>query len=486
MISAVVDTGISYPAPDESYSPDERYPEYPFARLARKPNPVYRTVRQLLHQLGLDDDHYGTPDWNPLGRWILPGQSVFVLCNFVYHRRPGESLERFYSKCTHGSVIRAVVDYVLIAVGPTGHVRFGNAPLQSCAWSRVLRDTGADRVDAFYASTNSPARCVDLRLFVNERPGRPFAARLQRRGDDAGVTIDLAHRSLLAALDDRQPHYRVSDYDPRRTEAFHRAGSHQYVLHRDVLGSDVVVSIPKLKTHEKVGLTCALKGCVGAIGHKDCLAHHRLGAPRRGGDEYRADPLGLLRCFSLLHDRVHSTRPDAVSGRAMRGLFRALRAAVRRVEPTINGAWSGNDTCWRTAVDIARLVAHARPDGTIAPEIIRPHVAFLDGVLGGEGDGPLNPTPVHSGALMFASDPVELDQGAARLIGCDPQGLAIVREAGRLADLPLYDAQACEGPASTGSLCGQSLLVTLNGRQVPLEQLSACTARRYRLPKGWR
>ena len=58
------------------------------------------------------------------------------------------------------------------------------------------------------------------------------------------------------------------------------------MIHRDVLEADVVIHLSKLKTHEKVGITCGLKGFVGSVGHKDCLAHHRFGPPGRGGDEY--------------------------------------------------------------------------------------------------------------------------------------------------------------------------------------------------------
>ena len=109
MISAVIEE-IEYPTLDEFFSPDERFPEYPFDHVASRANTVYRVVRKVLAKSRLDVEQYGAPEWKPLGRWISPGQTVFVLCKFGYHRRPGKSLEQFQSECTHGSVFRAVID----------------------------------------------------------------------------------------------------------------------------------------------------------------------------------------------------------------------------------------------------------------------------------------------------------------------------------------------------------------------------------------
>src|SRR5688500_5263019 len=132
MLSIVWNDKLDYPQDGESFSPDQAYPEYRFEHLSKQGNPVYAAVRQTLAQAGLDKDRFGKSDWNPFGDWVKPGQSVFLLCNFVYHRRSNETEEAFRSKCTHASVIRGLIDYLLLAVGSEGRVRFGNAPLQGC------------------------------------------------------------------------------------------------------------------------------------------------------------------------------------------------------------------------------------------------------------------------------------------------------------------------------------------------------------------
>ncbi len=472
MISVILDDNLRYPAADECFSPAEKYPEYALGHLASKPNAAYHGVREVLRQAGLDAAAFGTPDWNPLGKWISKGQTVFILCNFVYHRRPRESMARFESKCTHASVIRPVIDYILKAVGPQGRVRFGNAPLWSCDWSRVLAETGAAEMEAFYRKAGAPVESADLRLFVHSRSILP--SKWEMRPSENSVTIDFGRDSLLAVLDKDHPQYRVMDYNPERTDAFHANGSHRYVLNRHIVESDVIVSIPKLKTHEKVGITCALKGCVGAIGHKDCLAHHRKGNPGRGGDECRSDPFGLLGCLTELDEFVQKQPTGSLQKSSLQFAMRVLRRVVRPITPTLGGAWSGNDTCWRMSLDIARLIAHASKDGALMREIIRPHLAFYDGIVGGEGSGPLDSTPVHSGALAFASDPVHGDDCAARLMGLDPAAFAIVREAPHLSDFALREDQ---------SACDH---LTFNGKEIPLTRLQDFTRRPYLLPKGWR
>lgn len=472
MLSLIFKTDLQYPPPDDAFSPDERFPEYRFDRVSGRPNPVYRAVREALQHAGLDRENFGKDCWNPLGAFAAPGQRVFVLCNFVYHRRSQESLADFFGKCTHGSLIRALVDYLLIAVGPTGRVRFGNAPLQGAIFDRVTRETHARDVADFYQSCGAPVELRDLRLHVAERNDLGWITSVQRRDESGAVAIDLDGKSLLAALDAGRPRYRVLDYDPDRTQSCHAGGRHVYLVSREVIDADLIVSIPKLKTHEKVGITCALKGCVGAIGHKDCLAHHRLGSPERG-DEYPGDPLGVLTSMSFLHERIQKTMPETIAGRLLRLGDRVLRKSLSKVFVGMGGAWWGNDTCWRMTADIARIIAFADHSGTLGDRLVRRHLALIDGVMGGEGDGPLNPRAVQSGMLLFSDNPVEADYACALFMGYDPDRIPLIREALRLRELPLIDRTP------------EQFSLLVNGTRTSFAQLKTLAGRRYAPPRGW-
>ena len=418
----ISDDRLVYPDAAEWFSPSESYPEYRLEHVATRPNYVYAAVRRCLAQAGLDGARFGTANWNPFREFVVPGQRVFVLCNFVYHRRPNESVEAFLGKCTHGSVVRALVDYLLLA---GARVQFGNSAVQSCNWDAVLKDTGAVRVQQFYAERGLPAAAADLRMVIAERDALGSITKYVER--DAGaetVIVDLGASSLLDEPSRHGGRYRVVDYSPDRTEAFHAPGKHVYVIHRAVLEADLIFSIPKLKTHEKVGITCSVKGCVGSVGHKDCLAHHRYGPPSDGGDEYPRDPLGAFRAASWLHDRVNR------SGHR-NGLLRIgdtyLRKVLRRINPSIGGAWWGNDTAWRMAVDLARIVEHCDANGVMHERPVRRNLSLVDGVVGGEKQGPLRPDPVASRTVLFADDAYLTDYAAATLMGFDPRSVPHLR-----------------------------------------------------------
>jgi hypothetical protein len=236
------------------------------------------------------------------------------------------------------------------------------------------------------------------------------------------------------------------------------------VVHRDVLESDVVISLSKLKTHEKVGITCGLKGFVGSVGHKDCLAHHRFGTPKHGGDEY-PDGSGLLEPLSRLHDWVNLRGADRPLQGLAQILDRSLRRVVRRSGATVAGGWHGNDTAWRMTLDLARILHYASADGAMREGVQRRHLSLIDGIVAGERDGPLNPSPVSTGALVFGEDVALTDRVACRLMGFDPERIPLLREAFRLARWPI--SEAGEAPAECridDHTCPETALRPLAGR----------------------
>ncbi len=476
MISIIQDGTLSYPEGGEFFSPSVRYPEYRFRHISATQNRVYDAVRQIFIQAGLDKAHFGSSDWNPLGSYIKPGQKVFLLCNFVQHRRPLETQENFKSKCTHGSVLRAVLDYVLLAVGKNGAVAFGNAPLQGANWESVINETGALEVSKYYETEDVNISARDLRLVVKERgilgsPTRHF----ERDTDRDSVEIDLGENSLLGSLGRNGPaHFRVSDYNPERTEKFHSGKSHRYVIHRAILDADVVISLPKLKTHEKVGITCAIKGFVGTVGHKDCLAHHRFGGPEQGGDEY-PQASGARVAFSKLHDYVHSRGQGTLVQRGLVALDANLRRVLGRARCIQAGAWHGNDTCWRMAVDLARIAHYANKNGVMSEIPQRTQLCIIDGVIAGEGNGPLSPVAASAGALIFGDNAVAVDEAACRVMGFDPQCIPMVREA--IASRFMFPLHAESDDSGK---------VMFNNEEIELNEMPMALGRPFKPSRGWR
>ena len=117
----ITDTGVRAYPPLEPFDPPERYPELPAGIERTDPaNAVYHGVRETLRSLGFDVYRYGTAEWNPLGVLIRPGDRVVVKPNMVrdFH---GASLG-LDGLVTHGSIVRAILDYVVIALKGEGEI----------------------------------------------------------------------------------------------------------------------------------------------------------------------------------------------------------------------------------------------------------------------------------------------------------------------------------------------------------------------------
>jgi uncharacterized protein (DUF362 family) len=477
VVSVIRDPRLVYPDTGEYYSPDHAFPEYRLGHIAKKPNLVYAAVRQCLADARLDQENFGKSTWNPLRNYVKPGQSVFLLCNFVKHNITNVP-QILAAKCTHASVIRPLIDYILLALSGTGSVSFGNAPLQSADWMTVTRETGAQHLHEFYThffKTDISVQLVDLRQHIVRRKLLGAVEPLYHVDDtEACIPVDLGPDSLLDQLYARgqSPKFRVLDYDPHRTERCHSHAKHIFLMSRRILQSDVIISVPKLKTHEKVGFTCGIKGCVGAVGHKDSLAHHRYGPPRSGGDEY-PDHVSFLRPLSYLHEAVYSLHPGRYQ-KALHLLNCWSRKFVRRFTRSLSGSWPGNDTCWRMAVDLARIVEYAARDGCLKPQKQRSHIMLTDGIVAGEGDGPLSPRPVRLGYLSFSDNIAAGDYVNCLSMGFSPEKIPMLREAFRLDKYALI-----EGNSSDISL-------VLNGTTIRMKELSAGLAKKFLPPREWR
>lgn len=67
----------------------------------------------------------------------------------------------------------------------------------------------------------------------------------------------------------------------------------------------------------------------------------------------------------------------------------------------------------------------------ISSALPRAPFTIVDGIVGMEGNGPIQGTAVNAGVLIFGDDPVAVDATAARLMQIDPTKVNYLREAGR-------------------------------------------------------
>jgi uncharacterized protein (DUF362 family) len=389
-------------------------------------NSVYAGVRAALAALGLDESRFGSAAWNPLGALAPRGGSVVLKPNFIRHWNPNAA-GTIESVITHGAVVRAMLDYAALAVGPEGGVTLAESPQQDCDWTRIGELAGLSEIASLYdRSLGRSFFTVDLRREVVETADGVIVARKPLPGDPLGYrAVDLGRTSFFEGSGLDPAKMRGADYDPAATGAQHRDGRNAYLLSETVLRADLVVNLPKLKTHKKTGVTLALKNLVGINGDKNWLPHHTVG---RAGDEFPGD--GLL-------DHVRSRAVELARGWLARGRATRVFRLARRAEWSLrgddfirSGNWHGNRTTWRMVCDLNRALYYSDAAGLRldAPRPVRTVLTVLDGVVAGEGAGPLAPADRPLGAILAGTDPVAVDLAALSLMGFDWQRVPKVRE----------------------------------------------------------
>jgi uncharacterized protein (DUF362 family) len=453
-VAALRIADAQYPG-DAPYHPSTAYPEYPFpGHVAASPNLVYAGVRDLFNLLGLDRGRFGTAAWNPLGQLVEPGMTVVLKPNFVLSRHArGRDL---FAIVTHPSVLRAVADYCWIALRGSGRIVIADSPQYDCDFAELMRATRLPEVTAFYAAARGPVvDIVDLRPYWS--PGKHFASMLiPLPGDPLGsLVVDLGSSSALEGKRHPEKLYGAV-YRRQETIEQHTAGRHRYAVARTILDADVVISIPKLKVHKKVGVTLNAKGLVGTVTNKNHLVHYSLTPPSEGGDQYPDALLTpverlLIRTERWMYDHLLSSgrRPLEYLHRSTYWLHNhSTKRLGLKVDPSKRlldaGNWHGNDSAWRMTLDLLRIFYFAGADGRLHDTPQRRMFSVVDGIVGGEGNGPLTPDPIAPRTLIGGGDLLAVDLVATRLMGFDPARLRLYRAA--LAD-PQFAALA--PPAAT-------------------------------------
>jgi hypothetical protein len=85
-------------------------------------------------------------------------------------------------------------------------------------------------------------------------------------------------------------------------------------------------------------------------------------------------------------------------------------------ERYLEGSWYGNDTLWRTIADLNQIILYADKSGNFGEQVQRKMLYFCDGIISGESEGPLRPTPKKTGILLAGTDPVMIDLAIAELL----------------------------------------------------------------------
>ena len=423
---AVTFTGLADYPRRVPFHPPQKYPEYRGTNLDPD-NQVYHYVRETLRRLGLDRENFNTPAWNPLKEVIEPGMMVFVKPNTVRHFHiQGKNI---FSIIIHASVMRPMLDYINIALNSKGRIVIGDAQVIFGHFDEAMAASQIDQLVGWYREqTPVPIELFDLRIYravPSWMGGERARAKVEQ--DPRGYTfINLGEHSHFEGIDPKLLRINIASH--KDMLAHHGPAKHEYLFPNSVLLSDAVISIPKFKTHRRTAVTMALKNHMGLPALKDTLPHFMLGSPKEGGDQY-PNPSARKRFHTWLRDRVEESPFIAVKA-FYSGIDRLVWHSryLRPFQDNVNeGMWYGNDTLWRTLLDVNRTLFYSDKEGKIRDTIQKRYFCLMDGIVGGEGDGPISCDPVTPGVLLAGFNPVAFDAVGASLMGFDIDRIPLVK-----------------------------------------------------------
>jgi uncharacterized protein (DUF362 family) len=417
------------------FNPHLAYPEYIFpAEISDVSNPGYEAIRNCFKLLNFDCGNFGSPQWNPLRDLVKPGDKVVIKPNFVLssHAEGGN----LFSIITHPSMIRAVVDYTFKALDGQGEIIIADAPQMDCNFEELLEKTRLASIQELYRSREKfDIKIVDLRDFWldlgTNRTGAFVGPRKKLTGDYLGsVVINLGRQSEFYTLNNSENYY-GADYNRKETIRHHSGEVQKYMVSRTMLNADVVIMVPKLKVHKKVGVTLGGKGLVGINTNKNYLVHYTLGTPRSGGDQFPDEFLNFKENFIIkaqrsLYDLLLARRNRVLDAAYIgvrhiyKNVFKGVLGTLEKEKAIFDGGnWYGNDSAWRMVSDLMKIIMYADRDGCVKDFPQRTILTVIDGIIGGERNGPLVPTEKKAGVVIAGLNPLATDIVGTRMMGFD-------------------------------------------------------------------
>ena len=434
----------SYPV-QPPFDPDNKIVEYN-SDYHSESNKVYDSVRDVLYNLKLDITNCDTKDWNPFREFINPGDKVVIKPNLVIDADNQDAVT------THASVIRPIVDYAWKALKGSGEIIICDAPMVESNYEKIILKNGLKEMVEILNNRGYRIVLQDIRARKTSKINDVVVDEIidsQKAGH--AVIVDLGQQSLFDDAGVKIGKLSDGSYKRNQMISHHRKGMHLYRISKIILEADVVISVPKLKTHKKAGITCCLKNLVGINVDKNYLPHFTLGPANCGGDEF--PPLSIWRMPILLAyklarrvllggKRRHAARIISrfagilnrfqfkIDSESPSGKVDTARRVYQLLTGTdYGGSWSGNETIWRMILDLNRIFLYADAAGSMTAKKQRKVFYLVDGFISGVKNGPLTPHVIKPGIVAAGFNAALVDKALIQLAGIDASKIPLYREA---------------------------------------------------------
>lgn len=375
---------------------------------------------------------------------IKQSDKVILKPNWVRHSHLSKIGDWDYV-ITHPAVLTAVFLKVLDKMGPGGEIIICDAPETDTDFQKLLSYYPIDLWIEKAKEKKIPFSIIDLRDDEWEKNDGVIVKRRKLPGDPKGSVEAnlLGDNSEFFEHHKSERGYYGADFNITETNQAHDGTNNKYRVSRTVIEADVFINIPKLKTHKKGGITCCLKNLVGINTYKNFLPHHSEGSPGSHGDQFPVENInsrieGPLLAFlkqNLLQNTLIA-KTFAPIKKLGRGIFGDTEKVIR------SGNWHGNDTLWRMVLDLNKVMFYSNSDGSLKENKIiyaKRFIGVVDGIIGGEGSGPLTPDPINSGLLIVGTNPVAIDAACATIMGFNPMKIPAIKNAFQINNYKICD-----------------------------------------------
>ena len=347
-----------------SYSPDASYGAAPPFDSAD--NPAYNLVWDTVRELGLGSTS------SPLRDLIAAGDSVLIKPNWV---------DTGAGVTTRPEVVRPLVD-MAVAAGAT-EIWIGDGTSQRVSETDDI--VGSTKYPEMVSILKSRHPGISIEL-VDLNVLRDGWHWISLGSDSSFAGSGYTDYDLNSGYETLYGHEYYSTADPQGVNP----GGHPlgwYAVNDKVLDADVIINVPKMKTHSMMANTLAIKNLVGFT-------------LRSTFDEEASD------CMPRIAHRVTGA--------------------------TGNDNYFNNDIFWRAALDVNKIALYADRQGSLQSARQRKYLNVIDGIQAMEKSESYNGVagvPYDRHALLASVDPVAADAVASRVMGYDFTQIPVISNA---------------------------------------------------------
>lgn len=354
---------------------------------------------------------------------VLPDDKVLLKPNFVQESRNQD--EDWEYVITHPVLITAVLE-ILCETIKNGKIILADAPMTGSSFKRILEHLPVEEWETLCREHNVPFEIIDLRDEEWVMAGNGIILkRIKQQGDPLGKVLANVKGEASEFYSKPKTKQKLygADYDIKETNDAHDGINNYYSVSGTVIYADVFINLPKLKTHKKAGITCCLKNLIGINTNKNLLPHHTIGTLKEGGDQFASNTSS-----TIIESKITMLAKNlVVKFKFLSPLLVPLKKVAILVwgdnrSTARSGGWYGNDTLWRTIIDLNKVLLYSDEKGVLKEDIKenrKRYIGIVDGILAGQGNGPVEPDEIKAGVVICGTNPVAIDCVAAKIMNFD-------------------------------------------------------------------